>query len=455
MGRKQFTPEEAGSRWLDVIARDPGNLPETYFFDNKIDYGLDDIPIDRYLDAAWHRLEVEKVWKKVWQFAGFEEDMPNVGDYITYDIAGLSFLVTRPEKGRLAAFYNACLHRATELVRGPGNTEKFTCSYHGWEYGLEGGLEHVPQQWDFPHVCPGEHRIRPVQVASCNGIVFINPDPDAGPLSEYLDPLPKFLAYYPIEGRRQRICWVKKVVPCNWKTAVEAFQEGYHLAPTHPQFAETFPGSETETDVLSRHITRLTGATTVPNTITGPGLSEQQVFELAMAGHISEGRLEHAQLAEGQTARNAVAAFMRKVKLEEEGLDLYHLSDTEVIDHELFLVFPNATVWGSWTSPVMYRWRPNGGDHTSALMEVFLFQVFPEGAEIPPPAPMQELAVEETFASADMPLGFGAIVDQDVNNMINQTRGLHTTPEAGFRCGRRMEMLVRHFHHVLDEMIQA
>ena len=206
---------------------------------------------------------------------------------------------------------------------------------------------------------------------------------------------------------------------------------------------------------MSRHIYRLTGATTVGNCITGPDISQQEVLRLAMAGHISDGKLPDIELAKGQTARNAVAGFMRRMMKEGIGLDLSHLSDTEVIDHELYLVFPNSTIWGSWTSPVMYRWRPNGTDHTTAIMEVFLFRVFPEGAEIPAPAPVQELGLDESFDSADMPLGYGAIVDQDVSNMISQTKGLlRSTPESGLRYGRRMEMLIRHFHHVLDEMIE-
>ena len=453
MRRQKYTPEEAGSRWLDVIAKDPGNLPETYFFDNKIDYGLDNISIERYLDPEFHRKEVEKVWKKVWQFAGFEEDIPEVGDYFTYEIAGISVIITRSGPGKISAFYNSCLHRATQLVEGEGRAGRFICPYHAWEYTLEGKLDHVPQQWDFPQVCPGADRIRPVQVDTYNGIIFINLDPDASSLAGYIEPLPEFLSHYPIEGRRQRTCWVKKVVPCNWKNAVEAFQEGYHLAPTHPQFADTFPGAETETDIMSRHIYRLTGATTVGNCITGPDISQQEVLRLAMAGHISDGKLSDIKLAEGQTARNAVANFMRRMMKEGIGLDMSHLSDTEVIDHELYLVFPNSTIWGSWTSPVMYRWRPNGTDHTTALMEVFLFSVYPEGAEIPAPAPVQELGLHESFDSADMPLGYGAIVDQDVSNMISQTKGLLSTPESGLRYGRRMEMLIRHFHHVLDEMI--
>ena len=69
---------------------------------------------DCYSSVEFHNLEVEKVWKKTWQFACHEEDIPQVGDYYTYRIVNLSVLILNTENG-YKAYHNSCLHRGTQL----------------------------------------------------------------------------------------------------------------------------------------------------------------------------------------------------------------------------------------------------------------------------------------------------------------------------------------------------
>jgi phenylpropionate dioxygenase-like ring-hydroxylating dioxygenase large terminal subunit len=451
MMQREYTPADV-PQWRDILSRDTRQVPKSFYFENKVDYGVDDIGTERYVSADFFRLEVERLWRKVWQFAAFEDDIPKVGDYITYEIAGLSIIITRSGENQFSAFYNACLHRAAQLAQGQGHARRFVCPFHGWAYGLDGALQRVPAQWDFPQVCEGKDRIRPVRVESYNGILFVCMDADAPPLLAYLDPLPEFLANFPIKGRRQRVAWVRKIVPGNWKNAVEAFQEGYHLPITHSQFAKTLPGIETQTDIIGPHVSRLTGPSTVPNCITGPELSEQEVLDLATEGLLGPG-MPKLTVPEGMTARAVLAEATRAMLKQRTGLDTAAVSDVEIIDHELFHVFPNSVIWGSWSMPIMYRWRPNGDDHRTAIFEVFMFLVYPEGADIPPPAPVVDLGIDQPFAAAEPLGGFGAIVDQDVGNMILQARGLASTPERGLKYGRSTEMLIRHFNHLLDEML--
>ena len=66
------------------------------------------------------------------------------------------------------------------------------------------------------------------------GFVFINMDPDAPPLLEYLDPIPSIFAPFQFEHMRYK--WFKgTIVPCNWKTVLDGFLEAYHVPGTHPQ----------------------------------------------------------------------------------------------------------------------------------------------------------------------------------------------------------------------------
>ena len=67
------------------------------------------------------------------------------------------------------------------------------CPFHGFSWNMDGSLKHLPCSWDFPQV-NGEWPLRPVQVDTWGGFVFVNMDLDAEPLLEFLDPLPTLLA---------------------------------------------------------------------------------------------------------------------------------------------------------------------------------------------------------------------------------------------------------------------
>ena len=88
--------------------------------ESPMEPGPTKVPVDRYFSKEFHDLEVEKVWKRVWQMACHEDDIPDVGDYHVYDIAELSFLLVRSGPDEIKAFYNACLHRGRLLREGSG-----------------------------------------------------------------------------------------------------------------------------------------------------------------------------------------------------------------------------------------------------------------------------------------------------------------------------------------------
>ena len=67
------------------------------------------------IDLNFHDLEVEKVWKRVWQMACRVEQIPEAGDCVVYESPGASILIVRNEQGSIRAFYNSCLHRGMKL----------------------------------------------------------------------------------------------------------------------------------------------------------------------------------------------------------------------------------------------------------------------------------------------------------------------------------------------------
>lgn len=102
----------------------------------------DFVPKADILDRRFHELEKEHLWPKVWQIACREAELPNVGDYIVYEIIDDAIVVVRHEVGEgvgnIRAYHNVCPHRGNLLVEGTGNAKQFVCSFHGWRFGTDG-----------------------------------------------------------------------------------------------------------------------------------------------------------------------------------------------------------------------------------------------------------------------------------------------------------------------------
>lgn len=201
------------------------------------------VPKDSYIDPSYVRLEAERLWPKVWQVACREEELEEVGAYVTNSIAHESIIIVRTAAG-IRAHHNVCQHRGRRLTEGCGKTGSFMCRYHGWRWNLDGSLGKVLDHDDWqgcPSMADEDLRLPSVQVDTWGGFVFINPDPQAEPLAQYLDPVPRFIDPFELEKMRYR--WYKSVrLPCNWKVAQEAFTEGYHVAATHPQLLNEMGG---------------------------------------------------------------------------------------------------------------------------------------------------------------------------------------------------------------------
>ena len=101
---------------------------------------LDFVPKDAYLSNDWLRLENERLWPRVWQIACRVEEVKQVGDYVTYNIADKSIIVVRTGEERIEAFFNVCQHRGRRLAEGCGHTNTFRCRYHGWTWKIDGSL---------------------------------------------------------------------------------------------------------------------------------------------------------------------------------------------------------------------------------------------------------------------------------------------------------------------------
>jgi phenylpropionate dioxygenase-like ring-hydroxylating dioxygenase large terminal subunit len=405
---------------------------------------LDDVrvPIERYTSRAFHDLEIEKVWRRVWQMACREEDLPEAGDHLVYEVGPISLLLVRGETGEIKAFHNACLHRGRKLRTGPGSSAELRCPVHGWTWALDGSLREVPCRWDFPDVRPEEQRLPQARVGSWGGFVFVNPDPDAAPLSEHLGDLPRHFERWPLEERYKE-AHVAKPLPCNWKVAQEAFMEAYHVVGTHPQLLPGIGDTNSQYDVwdtFSRAIT--------PNMTPSPHMrdtpSEQAMLD-TMTGR-SLDQVPMVQVPEGRTARETLALSAR-MQLQAFVPGVTDLSDAELCDSFYYTVFPNFHPWGAYNK-LVYRFRPFENDPDRCVMEVMYLAPF--RGKRPRAAPVHWLSEDEDWTKAPE-LGFLArVFNQDTMNLGQVQSGLHASVREHVQLGRYQESKIRHFHALLE-----
>lgn len=186
---------------------------------------------------AQERFEAEReMFGRVWLNVAEAAEIPNPGDWIVREvkIRSASAVIVRGKDGVIRAFHNICSHRGMKLVwDDKGRGGKFACPYHAWTYDSAGALVNIPDEGCFPHVSKQESGLSPIRCGVWEGLVFINLDGEGTQsLEEYLGPLKERLsdvpfASYPYTAR------VGSLIDANWKLAIEAQCEAYHVRALH------------------------------------------------------------------------------------------------------------------------------------------------------------------------------------------------------------------------------
>ncbi len=211
------------------------------------------VPRERYTSPEFAELEFERLWSRVWQVACREEEIAEVGDFSEYLIGDQSILVVRSDPETVRAFHNTCLHRGTRLADGNGRFPEdcIRCRYHAWRYDLDGKLVEVVDENEFDLI-PPDAGLRAVRVERWGGFVWVCLDRSAPSLALYLEPLTSLLEPYHLDRLRLRT-YLSTVLPANWKVAVDAFNEGYHVQGTHPQLLPWTDDVSLEYESLGLH----------------------------------------------------------------------------------------------------------------------------------------------------------------------------------------------------------
>ena len=445
-----------GTDFQEYLRRDNRRTPDTLAPSPPVvDPSYDRIDVARYTSREFHEVEKSKLWPRVWQMACREEHIPHPGDFTVYDIADKSFVIVRQLDGSIKAFYNSCLHRGRPLVTAPGSTKQLRCPFHGFTWKLDGQLQDIPCRWDFPHVKDEDCALPEAHVDTWGRWVFINMSPQPIPLREYLGPLPSHFAEWGLE-RSYLGAHVARVVKCNWKATLEAFSEAWHSHDTHPQILAYTGDTNSQYDCWPEHpyVDRMITPFAVPSPYLEGRITEQEIADVMLnmpAGR--ERKPMYVPVPPGTTGRTILGEMMRGVCSSTWWTDMSHASDCELLDAILYNVFPNFVPWGGYGTTINYRYRPNGDDHETSIMEVMLLMRYPKGKVRPPTAKVHWLEPDEPWANAHELGPLGPVFDQDMSNLTHLQRGLHSSVGGKLLLSRYQESRLRHFHQLLDRFL--
>jgi phenylpropionate dioxygenase-like ring-hydroxylating dioxygenase large terminal subunit len=423
--------------------------------------------VEAYTSKDYIALERDRLWRKVWLQAGRVEEIPNVGDYITFDILDDSILIVRTAADKIKAFHNVCQHRGRRLVDTPkggntacGKTKQFVCGFHGWRWNLEGENIYVLDKDDWKGALTDERiKLKEVKLDTWGGWVWINMDPNCEPLRDFLEPAASMLDPFHLEN--MRFSWRRwAVFNCNWKVAMEAFNETYHVQETHPEFTvfgnytgwgrpagdkHAYLGYDAPKENAENAARLRLGKGKDPRIST----AEMQIYTweqtkttttLTMVEAAK--RLVH-ELPEGTPPGDVMKHWITSARAD----DAKRGVEWPTIDPQhnakagtAWQIFPNFRIGHAPNNMLCYNGRPYGNDPDKCIFEVSVFELYPKGQE---PKAQWEYTDPEDLAT------WGSVLPQDFGNMEAVQQGMKSLGFAGPRPNPKQEGCVTLLHESL------
>jgi phenylpropionate dioxygenase-like ring-hydroxylating dioxygenase large terminal subunit len=419
---------------------------------------------EAYYKPEYVELEKARFWPRVWQMACRAEEIPEVGDYLTYDIADESIVVVRSAPDTIKAYHNVCRHRGRRITKGCGHSARLRCPFHGWQWDLDGQNTFVTQKEDWGGLLDDQDLSLPaVKCETWGGWVWINLDPNAESLEDWLGEAANILAPFQLEKMRFR--WRKyMVIGCNWKVALEAFNEGYHVGVTHHQLAQFGGQPHFSSAAVGRHGTF--GAMNASGTLGANAAKTTNIDtrqKMADFYNYLKGALDSNLTDTVVAAANRLVAELPAEA--DAGSVINHLMASSVQDDAAkglqwpmitpdeyqaagidWHIFPNMVLLPMATNCLGYRSRPNGDDPDSCIFEVYQLERFPEGTE---PKNVENIRNDDIYDDAF----WGEILLQDFQQMEGTHKGIKSSSFPGPRLNPQQEKPLWNFHRVYHEMI--
>jgi phenylpropionate dioxygenase-like ring-hydroxylating dioxygenase large terminal subunit len=366
--------------------------------DRKSWYDAEQGILDRsiFSDEEVYRRELTHIFARAWNFICHESQLPETGSFFMNYIGEDEVIAVRDRSGKVQVLLNSCSHRGNTVCRAEqGRTNSFLCSYHGWNYDLDGRLIGMPgedkfyrgdidkSQWGLP---------KAAQVESYRGFVFATLDPAAPPLEDYLGWVGKLgIDMLASQGDMQVVDGIQKNrLQCNWKLAVDNLYDWYHVKVSHSSalrvglLQESGMAPDDQMVILGEY----------GHGIGGPGMSEEQLAEFDARQNGGEGAKQWYDVQAARRLDSKVRAQLGPV-------------GTRSLGHPN--IFPN--LWITLTRQMCLR-IPRGPLET----ELWWFTFLPEDAD--------ERERRTTLYQANHLFGPAGMLEQDDGeNWSHSTRG--------------------------------
>lgn len=426
------------------------------------------VPAARYYDAGFARLENERLWSRTWQMACRLEEIPGEGDFAEYTIGDQSVVVVRLDDTEIRAYQNVCRHRGTQLAVGSGTfaAGQIACPFHGWRWNLDGSNSFVYGDEGFTAGLQGAPKLclPQVRVDTWGGCVWVNLDPDAPPLLEAIDPMPSLLDPLGVD-LMQTVWWKGTVLDANWKLAMEAFIEGYHVMASHPQLTQGL-GEGYDPNALAytvhesghshyiskpgaqrTHRRRVDYLREVEALIDSSRLLCTGLEAMTLPGDLEViETLRDREVAEDASLGSELVKALYE-NAERKGIPLPKLRGTELIRWGgVFFVFPNYFVLPQYGNALTYRFRPLPDQPEKTLLELWSITIPEPGAEGGRPVMQGPFSPDDAEHWPEIPL-------QDFDNITRQQRGVHNRSFPSTRISHVYEVGIANLHQEIDRYL--
>lgn len=468
------------------------NKPETFAPANITAQDMDDerlvtYPTEAFLSREYLQAEKQLLWPKIWQMVERESDLPNPGDWLTYNVAEESIIVLRKDDGTLKAFHNVCPHRGRQLVSVPdmiphetsvskervhdvrgSNRRNFVCGFHGWTFDLEGANTYIldPQDWG-NKLTPEMTCLSDVRVDTWNGYIYITMNPDAPSLKEWMGRAGEILDHFDLAGMSYK--WRQwAIYDCNWKTAIEAFLEPYHVAGTHTQLlaygdyyalskqyglhsVSSYDTRDAKFQMSESSGTTRAGKGDDPRVSTYELIRENYEtvnFSASTQTLVNAASRLKDELPETATPQECIAHWIKSAKADDAARGVIWPEVPPEIKKEGGLawgLFPNQNILHGETFALCYRVRPYGDDPNKCIFESYALERFPEGE-----APVTEWVYADPTGD-----NWGSVLAQDFANMAFVQKGMKSSGFRGPLPNPHQEQKVINLHRNLADYMEG